>query len=226
MTSKLPWSAWMAAVLMGVASWFGYWAQPSVRMADLHPRAPLADVLPARFGGWVQDPAGQTVPLPPDVEAQIKHIYTETADRVYRNAAGERMMVTLAYGKDQSDGFKVHRPEVCYAAQGFTVSPPVASTLDVGGRHIEVQHVDTVKGDRFEPVTYWMVIGDKVVNTPGRHKLRQIEYAFHGLIADGLLVRVSSFSQDARQAYLDQADFVRQWMAQVPADQRARLFGK
>ncbi len=226
MKLKLVWPALVAAALMGSASGFGYWAQPTIRMADLHPRAPLADVLPERFGDWVQDHAGQTVPLPPDVEAQIKHIYTETADRVYANARGQRMMVTLAYGKDQSDGFKVHRPEVCYAAQGFVVSPPVESHLDLGERKIDVQHVDTVKGDRFEPVTYWMVIGDKVVNTPGRHKLQQIEYAFHGLIADGLLVRVSSFSRDAGQAYLDQADFVRQWMAHVPVDQRARLFGK
>lgn len=215
----------LASVLMAFASWFGGWAQPTTKMADIHPRAPLATVVPDRFDGWMLDEVAQNVTLPPDVAAQIKTIYTETVERVYVNEAGQRMMVTVAYGRDQSDGFKVHRPEVCYAAQGFTVRPPVESTLDLGGRQIGVQHVDTVKGERFEPVTYWMVIGDRVVNTPWRHKLQQIEFAFHGLIADGLLVRVSSFSRDPAQAYAEQAAFVRQWMAHVPADQRARLFG-
>ncbi len=218
--------ALVAAMMMVGASWLGAWAQPGTLMADLHPRAPLAEVMPERFAGWVQDHGGANVQLPPDVEAQIKSIYTETVDRAYVNSSGARMMVTVAYGRDQSDGFKVHRPEVCYAAQGFIVKPPVESQLDLGQRKIGVQHVDTVKGDRYEPVTYWMVIGDQVVNTPWRHKLQQIDYAFRGLIADGLLVRVSSFSRDPAQAYEEQAAFVRQWLTQVPQSQQSRLFGK
>jgi EpsI family protein len=97
--------------------------------------------------------------------------------------------------------------------------------LDLGGRQIDVKHVDTHKDARFEPVTYWMVIGDNVVNTPSKHKYFQIRYAFNGLIADGLLVRVSSLSANPAQAYEEQAAFVRDWVAHVPASQRARLFG-
>lgn len=225
MIRKVWLPAVLAMALMAGASALGKWAQPTVLMAELHPRAPLTAVFPENFEGWTQDHSNVNVQLPPDVEQQVKTIYTETADRVYVNASGQRMMVTVAYGRDQSDGFKVHRPEVCYAAQGFVVKQPVAGALNLGGRNIEVQRVDTSMGDRFEPVTYWMVIGDNVVNTPWRHKLQQIRYAFHGLIADGLLVRVSSFSRDPERAYADQAAFVRQWMAHVPADQRARLFG-
>lgn len=215
----------VAAVLMGVASWFGGWAQPHTRMADLHPRAPLEAVLPAAFGEWRLDETASNVELPPDVAAQVKAIYTEVADRVYVNGKGERIMLTIAYGRDQSDGFKVHRPEVCYAAQGFTVSDPQDATLSLGEREIEVKHVDTQLGSRQEPVTYWMVIGDHVVNTPSRHKFQQIRYALDGLIADGLLVRVSSLSSDAPAAYLAQAAFVRDWRAHVPESQRSRLFG-
>jgi EpsI family protein len=222
---KKLWPIWLAMVLMAAASWFGKWAQPTVRMADLHPRQPLVALLPERIGDWVQDRTTLNVPLPPDVAAQVKMIYTELAERSYVNAKGERMMVTIAYGRDQSDGFKVHRPEVCYAAQGFTVSKPHSAQLMAGPRAMDVVHVETSMDERFEPVTYWMVIGDHVVNSPAVHKYYQIRYAFDGLIADGLLVRVSSFSKDAPAAYEAQSSFVRDWMSMVPAADRPRLFG-
>ena len=79
--------ALVAAVMVVGASWLGAWAQPGTLMADLHPRAPLADVMPERFAGWVQDHGGANVQLPPDVEAQIKSIYTETVARGYVNAS-------------------------------------------------------------------------------------------------------------------------------------------
>jgi EpsI family protein len=225
MTSSRFWAALVATTLMALASWFGAWAQPSKRMADLYPRQPLSTLFAEQIGPWTMDKTTLNVPLPPDVAAQVKEIYTEVEDRSYVSKDGHRMMVTVAYGRDQSDGFKVHRPEVCYAAQGFTVGDALDAKLDLGGRQIDVKHVDTHKDARSEPVTYWMVIGDNVVNTPGRHKYFQIKYAFNGLIADGLLVRVSSLSSDPAQAYEEQAAFVRDWVASVPASQRARLFG-
>lgn len=216
----------MAAGLMAFTAWFGHWAQPDTRMADLMPRPPLAAALPDELGPWRVDKAQFTVPLPPDVAAQVAAIYTEVADRVYINDQGQRIMLTIAYGKDQSDGFKVHRPEVCYAAQGFKVSKTVDGQMQIGGFMIPVKHVETHLQSRYEPVTYWMVIGDQVVNSPMRHKFAQIGYALDGLIADGLLVRVSSFSRDPEEAYRLQEQFLREWMPRVPADQRARFFGQ
>ncbi|MGC4062634.1 MAG: EpsI family protein [Aquabacterium sp.] len=225
MTSSRLLAALVAATLMAVASWFGAWAQPTKKMADMYPRQSLGNLFADQIGEWSMDKTTLNVPLPPDVAAQVKEIYTEVADRSYVTKDGRRMMVTVAYGRDQSDGFKVHRPEVCYAAQGFTVGDALDAKLDLGGRQIDVKHVDTHKESRAEPVTYWMVIGDNVVNTPSKHKLFQMKYAFDGLIADGLLVRVSSLSNDPAQAYAEQAAFVRDWMAHVPASQRTRLFG-
>lgn len=216
----------LAAALMASVSGLGKWAQPTTRMADLEKREPLTNVFPEHIGRWRLDHAVVNVPLPPDVAAQIQKIYTEVVERTYIGPDGERMMVTIAYGRDQSDGFKVHRPEICYAAQGFTVSDPVPGQLSFGGpRPIDVIRVDTNKGNRFEPVTYWMVIGDTVVNTPLTHKLHQIRYAFHGVIADGLLVRISSFSQDPAEAYAKQDAFTKEWASIVPVSQRSRLFG-
>lgn len=216
----------VAAALMAGMSWFGKWAQPTIQLAEREQRQSLENVFPEHIGRWAVDHRSSSVPLPPDVAAQIAKIYTEVTERTYLGPDGQRMMVTVAYGRDQSDGFKVHRPEVCYAAQGFVVSDPVMDELDLGGRSIPVVRVNTHKEPRFEPVSYWMVIGDTVVGTATTHKLHQIRYALHGVIADGLLVRVSSLSQDPAAAYAEQDAFVREWMKLVPDQQRSRLFGK
>lgn len=216
----------LAACLMTFAAWFGDWAQPDTLMATISPREPLEASLPNQVGDWRVDKAQATVPLPPDVAAQVAKIYTEVADRVYVNSKGERIMLTIAYGKDQSDGFKVHRPEVCYAAQGFKVSDPEDGVMSVGGVVLSVKHVQTSLHARFEPVTYWMVIGDQVVNTPLKHKFAQIRYALDGIVADGLLIRISSLSQDPQAAYRLQEGFLQEWMPRVPAAQRSRFFGR
>lgn len=216
----------LAMVMMVAASWIGKAAQPTIRMADSQERQPLGNVFPDRIGDWVIDRGTFNVPLPPDVAAQVGSLYTEVVDRTYVNASGQRMMVTVAYGRDQSDGFKVHRPEVCYAAQGFTVGAPQNAGIDLGGTVIPVKRVSTYKEARLEPVTYWMVIGDQVVESAFRHKMAQIGYALHGVIADGLLVRVSSFAPNEPASFEAQAEFVRQWMRLVPLSQRERVFGK
>ena len=226
MSKRGMFAAVVAALLMAVCSWFGAYAQPNTRMADLYPRSPLADVLPAAFGDWRVDETASNVELPPDVAAQVKAIYTEVADRVYVNNKGEHIMLTIAYGRDQAGGFEVPRPEVGYAARGFSVSSPRDAMLSLGTHDIDVKHVDTQLGARKEPVTYWMVIGDHVVSTATRHKLQQIRYALDGVIADGLLVRVSSLSPEPEAAYAAQAAFVREWQMHVPQSQRGRLFGQ
>jgi EpsI family protein len=214
-----------AAAGMALVSWLGVAAQPRTLMVDVEQRAPLENAFPERIGAWRLDHDRVNIPLSPDVAEQVKLIYTQVFDRTYVNDAGQRMFLTVAYGRDQSDGFKVHRPEVCYAAQGFTVTSPRDDVVDVSGRNIPVKRVDTKLADRSEPVTYWMVIGDKPVTSPARHKVYQVEYALQGLIADGLLVRVSSLAPPGPDSYRVQDEFIRQWIKTVPASQQPRLFG-
>lgn len=219
------WPVVLSALIMASGSLLGGLLQPTRMMAKERARAPISLALPDSIGGWRMDKSTPVVELPPDVAAQVKSIYTEVADKVYVDSSGNRMMVTLAYGRDQSDGFKVHRPEICYAAQGFTVSSPKHTLLDLGDRKIKVNRVDTSLAARSEPVTYWMVIGDKVVDTPLSHKLEQIKYSFSGLVPDGLLVRVSSLSPNNEASYQMHERFVREWLKSVPIAERERYFG-
>ena len=59
----------------------------------------------------------------PEAEAALAKIYTQTLARTYVNAAGERILLSVAYGDDQrGEATQAHRPEMCYTAQGLAIT--------------------------------------------------------------------------------------------------------
>lgn len=185
----------------------------------------LERVIPERFGDWRVDPEGATAAVAPDVQEKLDRLYGQVVARTYVNSQGERMMLTVAYGGDQSDALKAHRQEVCYRAQGFEVRGVESARVSAAGREIPVTRMFAVRGERAEPVTYWFTMGDRVVR--GRlERLRvQVESGLAGRIPDGMLVRVSSLSQDAPRAYAAQDAFVSAVVAAIPATEAARFVG-
>lgn len=201
-------------------------AAPALKPVRAEGAAPdLQSLVPASFGDWSIDPA--VVPVAPsaEVKAKLDRIYGATLSRTYVNSEGERMMLVVAYGGDQSDALKAHRQEVCYTAQGFSVSGIEQARLQAAGREIPVTRMHAVLGDRSEPVTYWFTMGDRVVR--GRLERLEVQLAsgLRGVVPDGMLVRVSSLSTDPAAAYARQQRFVAQLLEAVPADSAARLAG-
>ncbi|HZZ91041.1 MAG TPA: EpsI family protein [Usitatibacter sp.] len=185
----------------------------------------LERMLPAEFAGWRIDPAVVPVTPAPDVQANLKRIYTQIVSRTYVNDAGESMMLTVAYGGDQSDALKAHRQEACYAAQGFAIRGLEHSSMRIDGRTIPVTRMQAVRGARSEPVTYWLTMGNRVVL--GRlERLRvQLESGVRGRMPDGMLVRVSSLSNDVNGAYAAQQSFMASAVAAMKPADAARLVG-
>jgi len=185
----------------------------------------LERLVPSAFGDWSIDPSIEPIPASADVQAKLDRIYNATLSRAYVNSHGEQMMLTLAYGGDQSDALKAHRQEVCYTAQGFTIHGLHAADLDAGGRSIPATRLLAVRGERSEPVTYWFTMGDRVVRSRLERLRVQLASGFAGRIPDGMLVRVSSISGDTGAAYGAQQAFIAQLLAAMPAEQRVRLAG-
>jgi len=211
-----------AAALMFLASI----AAPLMKPVHAEGAAPVLDrMVPAAFGDWSIDPS--IVPVPPTAEAQAKldRIYSQALSRTYVNSRGERMMLTVAYGGDQSDALKAHRQEVCYTAQGFTIHDLHAATIAAQGTAIPVTRMLAVRDDRFEPVTYWFTMGDRVVRGRLERLAMQLREGFAGRIPDGMLVRVSSISPDAGAAYAAQQAFIGELLAAIAPQNRARLAG-
>jgi EpsI family protein len=201
-------------------------AAPQLKPVRAEGAAPdLESLVPAAFGDWSIDPAVVPVPPDPEVQAKLNRIYGATLSRTYVNPRGERMMLVLAYGGDQSDALKAHRQEVCYTAQGFQVSGLEQASLEAGGRRIPVTRMRAVLGERSEPVTYWFTMGDRVVRGRLERLGVQLTSGLRGAVPDGVLVRVSSLSTDAPAAYAAQQGFVDELLGAVPAVAATRLAG-
>jgi EpsI family protein len=198
---------------------------PTARMADERKRPDFEQLIPKAFGDWTIDKTVLPLQVPPDVQAQLDSLYSQTVSRTYRNSQGHRIMLSLAYGDSQSRSLQVHRPEVCYVAQGFSVGQLNRSSLDAANASIPVMHLVAQHGARVEPITYWVRFGDKVVRGNIEQGLARLQYGLVGQVADGLLVRVSSISRQPEGAYRLQAEFVDDLLRSLPRSDRRYLIG-
>ena len=216
------WTIWLIGALMAIVAVAAQFAHPKPA-PDL--TFQLEAAIPRNFGDWRIDPDMVTIPPSPDAQAKLDKIYDQILTRTYVNSAGEHMMLVIAYGGDQSDSLKAHRQEVCYAAQGFGIRDIAPAVLTISGSEVPAVHMHAVKPRRSEPVTYWFTMGNHVVMGRAERLAMQIVYGLAGKIPDGLLVRVSSFSNDADAAYGAQTDFLRQLLAAVDEKTRLKLAG-
>lgn len=216
---------WVLLALMVAAGAAAHVTRPSVYLSDLRPKVDLEDLIPKQFGEWrqLEQSGGQIIN--PQQSQLLKKLYTQTLARSYVNANGKVIMLSIAYGANQSDGVALHYPEVCYPAQGFQLLDKALANLTTDFGDIAAKQLMTRLGNRSEPVTYWSTLGDKVVQGGIKTKLAQLDYGFKGFIPDGLIFRVSSIERDADKGHADQTAFVRELITALPAPSRLRIAG-
>jgi EpsI family protein len=185
----------------------------------------LDAMVPRQFGDWKIDPMMVPVPPSPDVQANLDKLYDQIIGRTYVNSRGQRMMLSMAYGGNQTDTLKTHRQEVCYAAQGFEIKNVIHATLQVGQATIPLTRFLAVNGRRQEPVTYWFTMGNQVVLGRFERMMVQLRYGLSGEIPDGLLVRISNISADEPGSYVQHASFVRELLTAMNPRDSTRLVG-
>ena len=182
-------------------------------------------MVPRTFGEWQVDTRVMPLQVDPATQAKLDKIYNQTLGRTYVNRNGDRVMLSIAYGGDQSDNMGVHKPEVCYTAQGFTVRDGEQGSLDTGMGVLPVKRLFAVAGARQEPITYWITVGRKATMPGIEQRLQELRYGLSGTVPDGMLVRVSSIGGDAAAAYALQDQFVRALLASLDTPARERLVG-
>jgi EpsI family protein len=214
--------SWIAGVAMlccaGLAS---AWRPVAIPNPDFQ----LEALIPAQFGNWRVDASVVPIAPTPDVQENLDKLYNQILSRAYVNERGERMMLVVAYGGDQSDSLKAHRQEVCYTAQGFAVRNVHRDQLSVQGSSVPLVRMHAQKDGRSEPVSYWFTMGDQVVIGRVDRLIAQIGYGLKGTIPDGLLVRVSNISKDVPASYAAQDDFMRALLSTLAPTDRQRIAG-
>lgn len=225
MSSEMRRRGFVAAGLMFAGSALAVGMRPRKHMADEIGMPDLETLFPKQFGDWRVDTNIPVILPSPDVQALLDKIYNQVLARTYVNAQGQRIMLSVAYGGDQSDGTSAHRPEVCYPAQGFAISSNRAGTLQVGSREITVRRLMSALGQRHEPITYWVVVGGAVVTSGIGQKLAQMRYGLRGIIADGMLVRVSNIDPNMARGHALHEQFLRDMAARMAPAGAYRVFG-
>lgn len=218
----------LSAAMWGAAG-LAEWATPRRLLAAETPMPPLTSLLPERFAGWEGEDASRLQLVSADVQAVLDVLYQQTLARVYRHRRLGQVMLAAAYGGDQSDATRVHRPEVCYPAQGFAISDVQQERLVLGRgmqqRALPVRRLTARMGSRHEPITYWITVGSRVAATASDQKFIQLRYAVDGVVPDGLLMRISSLERDLPQAWWVHRRFIDDLLSNVLPSHRDRVFG-
>lgn len=214
----------MLVLMLGAAA-LALAMRPTEVIAKARGVISLERIIPNEFGEWrkLEQSSGQIVN--PQQTALIATLYSQILTRTYVNTHGAAIMLSIAYGENQSDGLALHYPDVCYPAQGFRVNSNAKGTMSTPMGTIKVSRLDTELGRRKEPLTYWSTIGNHVVQGSTERKLEQMRYGFKGQIPDGLIFRVSNISSDTRSAYELQEQFVSDLLSALQPDQRQFISG-
>ena len=214
------------ALLMFAGAGLAFAMKPTQKIADIGVKPDLNTLIPGQIGEWKIDTSIVPIEPSPDVQAALNKIYNQTLSRTYVSPGGRRIMLSIAYGGDQSDSMQVHQPEVCYAAQGFEVFGAVAGTLLTQYGELPVKRLIARQGNRNEPITYWVVVGDKATLSGLKQKLAQLSYGLTGKVPDGFLVRISSIDHDRQSAYQLQERFIKSLLGAMNEKDRARIAGR
>ena len=225
--SKLTRRAAIAAIIMAASAAAGQSLVPHKRMAEMRGPFKLDDLVPTSFGNWQMDMHSASGIVDPESTALLNRLYSQLLDRVYIDTFGHRIMLSIAYGDDQADdSVQLHYPEICYPAQGFQLKSSQVGLIQSSSGNIQVRRLETHFGDsRFEPVTYWTVIGDQQSLGGWQRKMAEIRHGLRGEIVDGLLFRVSSIDRDSADAFKVQDAFVRDIVGAMTPKARLQLAG-
>lgn len=157
--------------------------------------------------------------------------YDQVVSRTYFGQNNSAVMLSLAYGRNQRQEQKIHRPEVCYVAQGFKVVDLKPWAVNVPGHKgpIETKRMIVRTDNRLEVVSYWIRIGSEYSDSAVKTRLHILEEGLNGRVPDGILVRASQIlplsadSQQKQKAFEYQERFLVALVEATPAPYKELL---
>jgi EpsI family protein len=197
--------------------------EPRELMARSSASLSLEQLIPRHFGTWTlvpeispvtpQDPEGYVEPDP-----YSARVYSQEVGRGYSDGHGNIVMLLVAYGPVQNYRLRAHRPEICYTAAGFRISDKTDTTISYrdGAPPIKMMRLIAERESRFEPVSYWMRVGNDISNGAIDHQLSRFKYGLRGIVPDGALFRISTIGLPREAAFKLQDQFIRDLLVAIP----------
>lgn len=212
----------VTGLLFGSAAAVAYARRPQ-RHLDYLGGQKLDDLVPKQIGPWSYQTASGLV-VPPDDPFE-KSIYAQVLTRVYADGVNPPIMLLLAQNGNQSGFLQIHRPEVCYTAGGYQISPLMPHPIRIGDKVIVANRMDASAGGPTEHVVYWTRVGDQIPSSWREQKLATAEANLRGVVPDAILVRVSTVSNDEQAALASIDRFIAALVLAVPANRRPVFIG-
>jgi EpsI family protein len=213
-------------LLVAAAAW---WLKPEASDA---PIPNLAQVVPTTFGDWKEISTGAQ-PIDPtrneNGAPKAGNPYDDVLMRAYSNSHGDVVMLALAYGRSQRQEVKIHRPELCYVAQGFRLLSRSHVTFPAGSPQMPAQgeRMLVQTANRVEAVSYWIRIGGIYSRSAWLTRYYIFEQGLEGKELDGVLVRVSQIlgtpAAASDERYQVQEQFVADLVRAMPSETRHLL---
>jgi EpsI family protein len=203
--------------------------KPQQLMASPSTVLDLEKAIPRQFGDWKSIPnVGLVTPTDaPAADRRLSDIYSQEVARGYADREGNVVMLLVAYGPVQDGRLKAHFPEVCYNAAGFRVSKKVTADVSYqdGVAPLVLSRLTAAKERRFEPISYWMRVGNDVATGVFDRQIARLKYGLRGLIPDGALIRVSTVGLAEDVSFRLQDKFIRDLIAALPPENRKFFVG-
>jgi EpsI family protein len=204
------------------------------RPQPLAEQATFAQSIPTEFGDWKEvafaadqvDPGKGTADEP-----NMDRPYDDVLMRAYGNSRGDVVLLALAYGRNQRQEVKIHRPDVCYTAQGFQLverSPVALPVQNANGAPVQGMRMLVKAPGRVEAVSYWIRIGDVFTGNAWSIRYHIFKQGMSGRAVDGVLVRASQIVQGSApsvERYALQEAFLADLVRALPASARQLLLG-
>lgn len=207
-------------LLFGASAFVAAWRTPG-RDLDYLGKAKLDSILPKAIGPWKFVSSSGLV-VPPEDQLSLS-LYSNLLTRVYWDEHSSPIMLLIAQSKGQTGILQVHRPEVCYPASGYQLSPVSARDIDLNGRKIPTNRLTATMDGQQEHILYWTRIGDDMPQSWRDQRLSVAKQNLEGIVPDAILFRLSVRSMDAASAFATMEQFVREMVAAIPAAQQRIL---
>lgn len=197
--------------------------RPTLR--ETPPAEALDRLVPRQVGEWQVVPALLTpvAAAVPRADGTVPEgPYDDVLMRTYGAPRRMPVVLAIAYARSQRQEVKVHRPELCYVAQGYEVlSLAPATVAGVPGKRMLVRF-----GQVTEAVSYWIRIGALYSEAAFETRLHILREGLQGRVPDGVLVRASSrvFQRERAQDVHERIEaFIERLLASLPPSARALL---
>ena len=198
-------------------------ARKPSKPVDYLGKAKLEKVLPDKVGQWTFVSNSGLV-VPPEDQLS-RALYSQLLTRVYADPAGNQIMLLIAQSGSQTGILQIHRPEFCYTAGGYQLSPSTLHTIALPGAELPALSISATREGRTEQIVYWTRVGDHLPLSWTQQRLAIAMDNLRGFIPDAVMVRVSQYGNDKGEALGSIDQFIRDLMSSLSPQIRRVLIG-